>query len=180
MGSGSKILQTLLRVLQFIFSLLVLALSSALVSQQNRGGSPTRVNYSVYVAVFALLSLLYLIPASFMSSIFSPMATTILDALNTIFFLAAGIALAAQLHAHSCSDGSWLRHNGITNGGSSNHMGRRCSEANAMTAFEWFAFAAFLASLAISMHELRRGTALRSNSRRGPNMSGQKASMGQV
>lgn len=50
-----------------------------------------------------------------------------------------------------------------------------------MTAFEWFSFAAFAASLALSIHHWRKQGASATHSRRGPNMSGtHRQNMGQV
>lgn len=81
----------------------MLALAGALIQQQMRGGTPTRVNYSIFVAAFAALTHLYLFPATVVDRIASPLFMTILDALNTIFYLCAGIAMAAQLNGNSCS-----------------------------------------------------------------------------
>lgn len=69
-------------------------------------GNPSVVNYQMFVAVFSMLSLFYLIPATVVESIaIHPAIMVALDALNTLFFFAGGIALAASLGAHSCSDG---------------------------------------------------------------------------
>lgn len=53
-------------------------------------------------------------------------------------------------------------HNGISNGGGSAIMKKRCQEANALTAFEWFAFFAFLVTLVLGVDEVRRERAGRS------------------
>lgn len=66
------------------------------------GGNPSIVNYVIFVSVFALLSLIYLIGATIMESFAIPLAVVILDAVNTLFFLIGGIALAAYLGVHSC------------------------------------------------------------------------------
>lgn len=155
MPTATKTIHIILRTLQFIFTVLVLALSGALIQQQMRGGSPTRVNYSIFVAAFAALTHLYLFPATVVDRIASPLLMVILDALNTLFYLCAGIAMAAQLNGNSCRSFHFVHNNGITNGGGYISQSRRCREANAMTAFEWFAFAAFLGSLLIDLWNLK-------------------------
>lgn len=68
-------------------------------------GNPATVNYAMFTAVFSMLSLIYLVPASYnLDWSGHPIIMIVLDALNTIFFLAAGIALAARLHVHDCSN----------------------------------------------------------------------------
>ncbi|RPA95453.1 hypothetical protein L873DRAFT_1659497, partial [Choiromyces venosus 120613-1] len=130
----------LLRLTQLTFTTIILGLAGALIQQQDHGGTPTRVNFSIFAAVFAILSLLlYLIPATLFSKIENPIASTILDGLNCVFLLSAGIAVAAQLGGRSCAHRAYLLHNGITNGGGYISPSRRCREANAMTAFHWFA-----------------------------------------
>ncbi|CUS12211.1 unnamed protein product [Tuber aestivum] len=156
MPSFTKISAILLRLIELTFITIILALSGALIEQQFRGGTPTRVNFSIFAAVFATLSLLlYLIPASIFSKIDNPIASTVLDGLNCVFLLSAGIAMAAQLGGRSCGNKEFLLNNGITNGGGYFSPAKRCHEANAMTAFHWFAFAAFLGSFAISAYGIR-------------------------
>lgn len=68
------------------------------------GAHPAVVNYSMFCAAFAMLALFYLIPASlgdkYTFVAFLPLA---LDALLTIFWFCAAVALAAELGVHSCS-----------------------------------------------------------------------------
>lgn len=59
----------------------------------------------MFVAVFGLLSLLYLIAATINETFaINPLFVVIADALNTLFFLIGGIALAAKLRVHSCGN----------------------------------------------------------------------------
>jgi hypothetical protein len=68
-------------------------------------GNPATVNYSMYCAAFSMLSLFYLVPASFNSDwAFHPIIMVVVDALNCVFFFCAAIALAAKLHCHSCGN----------------------------------------------------------------------------
>ena len=59
----------------------------------------------MFVAVFGMLSLFYLIPASVKDSFtIHPMLMVAIDTLNTIFFFCAAVALAADLDVHSCGN----------------------------------------------------------------------------
>lgn len=68
-------------------------------------GNPSIVNYVMFVAVFGMLSLFYLITATlFEAYAISPLFMLAADALNTLFFLVGGIALAGYLRVHSCGN----------------------------------------------------------------------------
>lgn len=68
-------------------------------------GNPSIVNYDMFVAVFGMLSLLYLIPATVKPEFsFHPMLMVGLDVLNALFFVIGGIATAAYLGVHSCGN----------------------------------------------------------------------------
>lgn len=67
--------------------------------------NPAVVNYTMFVAVFGMLSLIYLIVATFNDAFaINPLFMVIADALNALFFLIGGIALAAKLGVHSCGN----------------------------------------------------------------------------
>ena len=125
----------ILRGLQFIFAVIVLALAGALVANQPSGGSPSQINYDIFVAVFALLTWFYTVAASSFSpdGIGAPILIIVLDSLNTLFFFAGGIAMAVALQVHSCGNVAYVLANGITAGSA-----QRCHEAQAATAFLWF------------------------------------------
>ncbi|KAI4170303.1 MAG: hypothetical protein LQ343_005056 [Gyalolechia ehrenbergii] len=127
-------------------------------------GNPSIVNYVMFVSVFAMLSLFYLIGAAIMESLAIPIAMLVLDALNTLLFLVGGIALAAYMGVHSCSDRSYVGDNSITNGAI--NATKRCREEQAVCAFLWFGFAAWAGSLILSFLSSRGGT---SGLRRGEN-----------
>ena len=76
------------------------------------GGTPSIINYTMFVAVFGMLSLIYLILAAIVEAFAIPIVSLALDALNTIFFLVGGIALAADLGVHSC--GNKVRQTALT------------------------------------------------------------------
>ncbi|KAF2204546.1 hypothetical protein GQ43DRAFT_364400 [Delitschia confertaspora ATCC 74209] len=162
----SKALNTGLRVFQFLCSLIVMALIGNMIATAIAGNS-AMVNYDMFVAVFGMLSLFYLLPTSFLENYSFPLVHIILDALNAIFWFCAAVATAAYLHVHSCSNWGYTHSNHITNG--SWNTEKRCREAQASTAFLWFGWAAFMASLVFSIMSGRGNVNMRGT--RGPAMS---------
>ena len=70
-----------------------------------RSGNPSIVNYAMFVSVFAMLTLFYLTAVTLSEGLAGhPMLPLAVDALNTLFFLVGGIALAGYLNVHSCSN----------------------------------------------------------------------------
>ncbi|KAL2046698.1 hypothetical protein ABVK25_011612 [Lepraria finkii] len=166
-----QIVQLGLRGLQFLWTLLILALVGNMIAEAV-GGNPSIVNYVMFVAVFGMLSLFYLIAATIVEAFaISAWFVVAADALNTLFFLIGGIVLAADLGVHSCGNKGYIATNGTING--STNQSKRCHEAQAVTAFLWFGFATFLASLAFSALAAKSGGGLsRGGVRRGgPAMS---------
>jgi hypothetical protein len=89
---------------QFVFSLLVMALIGNIIAMAF-AGNPATINYSMFTATFSIVSLFYLVPASFnINWAIHPIIMIVLDVLNNIFFLTCAIALAAKLECHSCSN----------------------------------------------------------------------------
>lgn len=100
----SRVINLGLRALEFFFMIVVLGLIGAMIAQAF-SGNPATVNYNMFVAVFAVLSLFYLIPASWNDSFTGhPLIPITLDALNTLFIFAGATALAAGLGVHSCGN----------------------------------------------------------------------------
>ena len=151
-------------------------------------GNPSSVNYTIFVSVFGMLTLFYLILVAWNENfVMHPILPIVLDALNVLFWFCAAVALAAELGAHSCSNSvstiaqqiescltffqSYTHRNHITNGSNNTHD--RCQEAQAATAFLWFGWAAFTASLIFSFLDGRSGGAnMRGGIRKGgPSMS---------
>ena len=85
-------------------ALLVMALIGNMIADAN-SGNPSVVNFGMFCAVFAMLTLLYLtaiaVNESFIGHGALPLA---LDALNSLFWFCAAVALAAELGVHSCSN----------------------------------------------------------------------------
>jgi hypothetical protein len=68
-------------------------------------GNPSSINYTIFVSVFSMLSLIYLFAVAFKDGFaIHPALPLLLDALNTLFFFAGGVALAAKLQVHSCNN----------------------------------------------------------------------------
>ena len=81
-----------------------MALVGNMIADAN-GGNPSIVNYVMFVSVFGMLSLFYLIAGTINENFaISPIFMIAADALNTLFFLVGGIALAAYLKVHSCGN----------------------------------------------------------------------------
>lgn len=81
-----------------------MALAGNMIASSDNGDHSI-VNYSMFCAVIAMVSLIYLILGTINESWAGiPWIMTIVDALNAIFFLCGGIAMAAHLGAHSCSN----------------------------------------------------------------------------
>lgn len=75
------------------------------------GGNPSVINYTMFVAVFSMLTLFYAIAICFKEEMtFHKLVPSILDLLNVLFFFCAGVALAAELGVHSCSNAVSLVH----------------------------------------------------------------------
>ena len=91
-------------MVQLFWTVLIVALIGNMIAQA-LGGNPSVVNYAIFTGVFGLLTLVYLIPATFNENFsFHPLLMVGLDVLNTFFFLTCGIALAAELGSHSCGN----------------------------------------------------------------------------
>nr|POF01333.1 hypothetical protein CFP56_21281 [Quercus suber] len=75
----------------------------------SNGHNASIVNYSLFVSIWGMLTLLYLIPASIKDSFqIHAMIPLVLDVLNVIFWFCGAVALAAELGAHSCGNSvSW-------------------------------------------------------------------------
>jgi len=160
-----------LRALQFFWTLLIMALVGNMIASA-LGGNPSIVNYCIFLAVFSMLSLIYLFAVEFNEAfMIHPILPLAVDALNTLLFLIGGIALAAELGTHSCGNAGYVNTNTVTSGSYNNE--KRCHEAQASCAFIWFAFATYACSLVFSALEARGGGSVRSSGirRGGPSMS---------
>jgi len=129
-------------------SILVMSLVGNMIASAS-SGTASVVNYDMFVAVFAMLSLFYLTAIAFNDSFMGHGAIPLaLDVLNVIFWFCAAVSMAAELGVHSCDNQGYTHHNKITD--SSHDYSGNCREAQASTAFLWFGFAAFCASAVFS------------------------------
>jgi Membrane-associating domain len=68
-------------------------------------GNPSVVNYQIFVGAFSFLSLIFILVSAKFEGLHDMKAVAVLlDWLNTLFFFAGGVALAAKLGVHSCSN----------------------------------------------------------------------------
>ncbi|KAL2811927.1 membrane-associating domain-containing protein [Aspergillus cavernicola] len=142
-------IQVGLRAWQFIWTLLIMALIGNMIAEAF-SGNPAVINYTMFVAAFSMFSLIYLLPASINSDwAIHPILPIVLDTLNMVLFFTCAIALAARLECHSCGNTDYILSNEITNG--SHDPKKRCREAQASTAFLWFAWAGYTASWVVSI-----------------------------
>jgi len=159
--------QIILRGSQFLWTLLTTALIGNVIADAF-SGNPSAVNYAIFVSVFSWIVIIYGGLAAVMESLAIPIALLALDLLATIFTFIAGVVLAADLGVHSCGNKSYVTGNHLTNG--SGNPTKRCHELQASTAFYWFLFASFAASLVMSGLSARGG-GMTGGVRRGPAMS---------
>ncbi|KAJ4371542.1 hypothetical protein N0V83_004761 [Neocucurbitaria cava] len=166
----SRALSMGLRGWQLICAIIVTGLMGNNVSRANHG-TTSIVNYSLFVGAWWLFTLLYFLPTSFIEKFSIPVVDLALDGLSVLFGFCAAVALPAYLGAHSCSNSNYTDHNKVTN--SSGNTERNCRQAQATTAFLWFGWAAFVASLLFSFMSGRgSGVNMRGGIRRGgPSMS---------
>ncbi|CAG8976322.1 hypothetical protein HYALB_00005729 [Hymenoscyphus albidus] len=87
-----------LRIAQFVFSIIVLGLSSYVshwYDVDTLTSSPSQVNFLVFVPVFSFISMIYLeVVPRFMQKASHPYAHLGFEFLNTLFYFAGFIALA--------------------------------------------------------------------------------------
>lgn len=62
------------------------------------------VNYSLFVGIWWLLTLLYFLPTSFIDRFSNSLVDMIFDGLSVLFGFCAAVALPAYLHVHSCNN----------------------------------------------------------------------------
>jgi hypothetical protein len=72
--------------------------------QRATNGTHSIINYTLFVGVWWLLTLLYFLPTMFMDSFAIPMVDMAFDGLSVLFGFCAAVALPAYLGAHSCSN----------------------------------------------------------------------------
>lgn len=143
---------TILRLTNFVILVIVLGLTGSLAATTVWQLNP-QVNFAVFTAAFAILtSSFYGVLAYFFAAFAWPVILAVFDFLNIIFTFAAATAIAAGIHAHSCSNNDYLDGNNIAQGKTG-----RCRKAQASTAFLYFSFVIFLASGIFSILSVLKG-----------------------
>lgn len=157
-----------LRAFQLFCAVIVTAMAGNNIARATNG-THSIINYTLFVGVWWLFSLLYFLPTAFIDKFAIPIVDMVLDGLSVLFGFCAAVALPAYLGAHSCSNTNYTLHNGVTN--SSPALAQNCRQAQTATAFLWFGWAAFVATLVFSAMA-GKGGAVRGGIRRGgPSMS---------
>jgi len=101
---ASRALKLGLRGFQLLCTVILMALVGNMVAS-TPGPDPAMVNFDLFVAAFALLSLFYLFAATWNESFeVHPAIMLFLDAANVLWWFIGAVATAAILKAHSCSD----------------------------------------------------------------------------
>lgn len=164
-----QVIQAALRGSQFLWTFLTTALIGNVIAEAFSGNSSS-INYAIFVSVFCWIVVLWGIAALVVESLAMPKILGPMDILATVFTFIAGVVLAAKLGVHSCGNEDYIRSNPLTNG--SNNPSKRCHELQASTAFYWFLFASFAASIAMTFlnggaSSMRRGVVRKG----GPSMS---------
>ena len=85
-------------------TVLVMALIGNIIHDSNNSAASI-INYDMFVAVFAFLSLIYLVLVAFKDSfMIHAMFPFIVDLLNVLFWFCGAVATAAKLGVHSCAN----------------------------------------------------------------------------
>lgn len=85
-------------------ALLILALVGGMIADAT-AGNPSIINYDMFLAVFSMLSLIYLIAASAKDALVGhPMIMVGLDVINALLYFCGAVAMAAYLGVHSCGN----------------------------------------------------------------------------
>jgi len=164
----SRVLGMGLRGFQLICAVIVTAMAGNNIARATNG-THSIINYTLFVGVWWLFTLLYFLPTAFIDKFAIPIVDMVMDGLSVLFGFCAAVALPAYLGAHSCSNTNYTAHNGVTN--SSPGLEQNCRQAQTATAFLWFGWAAFVATLIFSAMAGKGGAARGGIRRGGPSMS---------
>lgn len=160
----------ILRAVQFLWILLITALIGNVIAR-NINGPMATVNFTMFTAAWSWITWIYGLAACFMASLAIPIIMLPLEGLAVLLTFINAIVLSARLGAPNCSN---IRGSGPTDdwiGFGDRNVEHRCREIQASTAFMWFLWACFCASLFFVWRESRgvgRGASVRSSR---PNMS---------
>lgn len=154
-----SLVNLVLRGLQFLWCLLLVALLGNVIANEINASSSANaaINFSMFVAILAWIATIYGLLTVFIPAVQVYIAQLVLDGLATLFVFIDAIVLAAKIRAVNCSNlnADKLPRNYIAWGSANDE--KRCREIQASTAFMWFLFACFAASLFFTWKNGRRG-----------------------
>lgn len=150
-----EIIQIAIRALQLLWILLLTGLIGNVIAANNNGSfvSTDAVNFSMFVIALAWVVTLYGLVVGFVGAFAIPIVVLVADVLAVLFTFIDAIVLAALLGVPGC-------------GSTGDH--HKCRELQASTAFMWFLFVTFVASLVFVCLGFKRGGG---SVRTGPGMS---------
>jgi hypothetical protein len=99
---------------QLICAIIVTAMVGNNIARSTHG-THSVVNYTLFVGVWWLFTLLYFLPTAFIDKFAIPLVDMVLDGLSVLFGFCAAVALPSYLHAHSCSNRVCHNNNMISN-----------------------------------------------------------------
>lgn len=142
-----ELVQVALRGLQFLWVIILTGLLGNIIATAHNNAlvSAAAVNFSMFVTVLSWLVVLYGLAVAFVESLAIPLFVLAADALAVLFTFIDAIVLAALLGVPKCGD---IDRSGLE---------KKCRELQASTAFMWFLFFTFLATLALAALGWRRG-----------------------
>lgn len=160
-----------IRGLALLWTLLITALIGNVIANNKdaSGSAESAVNFAIFVAVLSWIVLLYGIASNFVSALARPIIALPLEGLAVLFTFIAAIVLAAKLGAPNCGSIHKDDHSKSWIAFGSDDDEKRCREIQASTAFMWFLFASFCASMFFTFTESRGSVGSVRSSR--PNMS---------
>lgn len=154
-----------------LWTLLITALIGNVIANNKNAATSAEsaVNFAIFVAVLSWIVLIYGLVSTFVTSLARPIIALPLEGLAVLFTFIAGVVLAAKLGAPNCGSIDTHDHSSSWIAFGSDNDEKRCREIQASTAFFWFLFATFAASLFFTFTESRSfGGSVRSSR---PNMS---------
>ena len=93
----------LTNTLKLICAVIVTAMAGNNIARATNG-THSIINYTLFVGVWWLFTLLYFLPTSFIDKFAIPIVDMAFDGLSVLFGYCAAVALPAYLGAHSCSN----------------------------------------------------------------------------
>jgi len=152
----SRILTLGVRAFQIFVCLVSLAIVGNMLASP-AVNKPAIIGFDLFVVVFAMLSLVYLTLANaYERFVFNPLLLFGLDMINAFWLFCGSVGTAAILGTHSCHNKDYLKSNKIISGAMDQE--KRCHEAQATTAFMFFALFGFIATTVVSALRVRGGS----------------------